>query len=174
MKTITSIIAIMFTAFTGFAQWRVQNTGYPTKHQSSSLIVNSYSTKDFVVVIDNANTYNSNDDYNYKNAAMISSLSGGNHTIEIYQFKENFWGRQKKDVIYSGTIFLKSGFETTISLNRSEQPTITERQVYNDYDDRGSKYEEDRYSKRRQKHHSCNNRYDDCNRRYKRKSWGND
>jgi hypothetical protein len=162
MKTIISIIAIMFTAFTGFAQWRVQNTGYQNNYQSSSLVVNSYSTKDFVVVIDNSNSYNSNDDHNYKNAAIIGSLSGGNHTIEIYQFRENFWGRQKKDVIYSGTIFLKSGYETTISLNRSGEPTITERRVYNnDYDDGGGKYDPVRYEKRKYKHQGCGRRYDD-------------
>ena len=101
-----------------------QNNNY---NQNSSLIINSASQHQITVSVDNYQ-YQSNGNNGDVN---VGQLSSGNHTVIIYEWKKNFWGKSVQQVVYNSSLYLKPGFETTIYINFLNEVNISERQLYN-------------------------------------------
>ena len=139
MKKISTFLVLMMAITSGFAQWkndngkvwgRGNNGDYNNNnnYKSSALIVNAYTANRFTVIIDNGYQLASNG--NTVNAGM---LNPGMHNVEVYQWRTNFWGKQKREVVYSNAIFLKPNIETALSINAYGRVNISERALFNDY-----------------------------------------
>lgn len=79
---------------------------------SSILTISNTSGKPVKLIIDNkdCNDNNSGD-------IVISDIKSGYHNIKV--FRESYqWGSKKRRMIYSGNIYLKSGFHMDITINR--------------------------------------------------------
>ena len=193
MKKIFTLIVLAASITTGFAQWQQypqpgsgpqERQNYPTRNsninQYSSLIVSSAMQQQISVFIDNQqyqnNGNNGNGDNNgnngYGNTVNIRQLNAGYHSIAVYQWKRNFWGKQVREVIYNTSLNLKPGFETTIFINGVGQVNINEQQVYNNnqggYGNNGNGVGHG-YGRKKNKHK--NKHYDDYDddRRYDRR-----
>jgi hypothetical protein len=171
MKKMISFSIALLATLAGFTQWQGNNQGNGQGNygQNSSLIISSFSQKQFSVTIDNYSQYQSNTGYN--NSVTINTLNAGNHTLQVYEMKRGIFGQQRQELIYNSSVYLRPGFETTVSINAFGQATVSERQIYN-----GGTYAGGRgnngngngwgYGHQRQKHrkHGCGN--DDRNGRY--------
>ena len=165
MKKLLSLLFLMGIFVTGFSQWQGgprrqndQQNSYDSR-QSNALVINTDAQKDFTVVIDNGAQYMSNG-----NTVTVNSLYNGSHTITIYERRNNLWGKQKQREIYSSTIYLKPGIETSVYINGYNQVKITERQLYNYNNGNDGDDCDDRKFKKNKKHHGHNNRYDNNDR----------
>ena len=184
MKTMFTFLSLVVITASGFAQWKnngpnnngqyPNNTGqYPNNngqynnYQNSALIVNTYSSNRFTVMIDNNYQYQSD-----RNTVNVGTLNAGNHTVTIYEMKTGFFGKQKQQVVYNANLYFKPNVETTLSINNYGQAGITERQLYNNnnggYDNNGNG-KGNGYGRMKQKHkkNQCDNddrSHNDCNR----------
>lgn len=155
MKKILTLIVLAASVITGYAQGQQNSqpgsqpqvrSDYPPQKgnygQYGSLVVTSATQKQFEVYIDNQqylnNGNNGSSDNNgntgnngYGNTVNIRQLNAGNHTIAIYQWKTNFWGKQVRQEIYNSSLFVKAGFQTNIFINEAGQVNISEQQVNN-------------------------------------------
>lgn len=199
MKKFITLLVLIASITTGFAQWRQssqqrggpqQSSNYPDHKnnysQYGSLVVTSAMQKQIAVYVDNQqyqnNGNNGNGDNNGNtgnngpgNTVSIRQLSAGNHNIAIYQWKTNFWGKQVREEIYNSSINFKPGYETTIFINGLGQVNISEKQVYNNdqqtYGNNGNGVGNG-YGRMKNKHknkHHDKEHDDDDDRRYDRK-----
>lgn len=138
MKKILTTMFLATSITLCFAQWQQSpQTGggpnhYPENsrqqgnyYQNSSLIINTVSQRPLSVSVD-GQQYPGN-----SNTVNIGQLNSGNHRIVVYEEKRNFWGKQVKNIVYNSDVTLRSGYETTISINSFGQANISERQVNN-------------------------------------------
>ncbi len=170
MKNVITSIAVLLCCNFLFSQSQYNKNNY---NHSSSLIINAITTNQFTVVIDNNQTHQSNN-YNYNNSVSIATLQSGYHSIEVYEWKTNFWGKQKKEIIYTGSVILKQGMATTIIINALGQASINEVPIYNNennVNNGNGKYGNKSYRRNKRNHNHCDNDEDDNN-TYKRKSKG--
>ena len=137
MKKMSTLLVLMMMITSGFAQWkndngkgwgRGNNGNYNNNYKSSALIVNAYTSNRFTVVIDNG--YQLASQGNTVNAGI---LNPGMHNVVVYQWRTNFWGKQKREVVYSNSIFLKPNIETALSINAYGRVNISERALYKNY-----------------------------------------
>ena len=81
------------------------------------------------------------------NSITLSYLSEGHHQVKIFRDKKrNAFGFARKQVIYNGSIYLKRGFHTDITVNRFGKVMTDEQRidVNNDlYDDNDDYYDND-------------------------------
>ena len=197
MKKILTLFVLAASLITGYAQGQ-QNPqqgsvpqvrpDYPRNNgnngQYGSLVVTSATQKQFEVYIDNQQyqkneSGNNNDNTGnngYGNSVKIRRLNPGNHSIVIYQWKTNFWGKQVRQDIYNSSLFVKAGFETTIFINETGQVSISEQQVNNSDEggygnngnDVGYGYGRKK-NKHKNKHHGKDDDDDDDDRKFDRK-----
>lgn len=93
-----------------------------------SLVLNTSSiTREYVVNINNRLSYLLNGN---NNLTTLNNLGSGNHYVEVYRIKNNVFGQQRRDLLYSGNIQLKSGFETTVTIDMFDRVNVNDRQVY--------------------------------------------
>jgi hypothetical protein len=147
MKKISTLLVLMMAITSGFAQWKNDNSrpqgngnygSNNNNYKSSVLIVNAYTANRFTVVIDNGYQLASNG--NTVNAGM---LNPGMHNVVVYQWRTNFWGKQKREVVYSNSIFLKPNVETALSINAYGRVNISEKVLYKDYRDNNKRGRDD-------------------------------
>jgi hypothetical protein len=155
-STITFLVVLLMNTLL-FAQGPNNRNDY---NQYGSLIINAMTNKQFTVTIDNNNTYQSNNN-NYNNSVNVGTLTSGYHSIEVYEWKTNIWGKQKKEIIYTGTINLKQNVATTISINAIGQASVNEIQLYNNTNNGNGKDGNNSY--RRNKRNHCDNDGDNNN-----------
>jgi hypothetical protein len=130
MKKIFGLVTIAFTSLAGFAQWQGGPQSRGSYNQPSSLIINTASNRPITVVIDNSQTYQGNSN-GYGNTVNIGSVYAGSHSIVVYEWRSNIFGKQRKEVVYNGNVYLKPGYETTVTVNGFGQANVAERQLYN-------------------------------------------
>lgn len=83
------------------------------------------------------------------NSITLSNISEGTHSIRIYKEKRKtgfgFGNGKRQEMIYAGSVFVKRGFHTDVTVNRFGKVFIDERRIdrnddyYNEEDD----YEDD-------------------------------
>jgi hypothetical protein len=101
-----------------------QNNNY---NQYSSLLINGTQQRQLTVLVDNYQ-YQGNGNNGDIN---VGQLNAGNHTVVIYEWKRNFWGKNVQQVVYNSSLYLKPGFETTVYIDVFGRVDISERQLYN-------------------------------------------
>jgi len=76
------------------------------------------------------------------NSLTVGYLKEGKHDVKIYRdAKKNFMGFARKNYIFNGSVFLKRGFHTDLTINRfgkvmqDEQMIDASDEYYNDQDD---------------------------------------
>lgn len=163
MKKMIGLITLATSAITGFAQWQGGPQNQGGYYQQASLIVNTSSQRQVSVVIDNNQTYQGNNNNGYGNTINIGTLSEGSHSIAVYEWRTNIFGKPRQELIYNSTVYLKSGYETTISVNSYGQANVSERQLYG-YNDNNNGYGNNGngvdwgYGRKKHKHHrKCGN-----------------
>jgi len=149
IKKLLGVMIIMLVCSTTFAQIKVDirpgvgiqvGIGTPQydrydKFGGNSLVIDTRGGRDFTVVVDNGQTYNSNG-----GAIAINSLYNGGHRITIYERTRSFFGGHRQKMVYSGRVFLKPGTETSIFLTGGGQVVMNEKPIFRKYDrgnDRG-------------------------------------
>lgn len=62
------------------------------------------------------------------NSITLSNIAEGSHSVRIYKEKKRngFGAARKADIIYAGTVFVKRGFHTDITVNRFGKVFIDE------------------------------------------------
>jgi hypothetical protein len=165
MKKISTLLVLMMAITSGFAQWKNDNgrargnDNYGSNnnnYKSSVLIVNAYAANRFTVVIDNGYQMQANG-----NTINTGAINPGMHNVVVYQWRNNFWGKQKREVVYSNSIFLKPNIETALSINAYGRVNISERTLYKDYgrdNDRRDR-DDDRRDRRDDDHERGNGRH---------------
>ncbi len=133
MKKLISSIALMAMVAVGFAQIqvRVGNRDYYNRRDNSrpnSLTVDTRGMRDFTVVVDNRQQYQSNG-----GQVTISDLSNGYHRVYVYERSNGMlgFGRHRERTVFNSAVNLKPGVETSLFVNKSGQPEITETAMYN-------------------------------------------
>ncbi|MEQ1552951.1 MAG: hypothetical protein ABL929_02165 [Ferruginibacter sp.] len=137
MKKISTLVLLMGIIFSGYAQWQgngndrsqrnngPNNTGqygnYGTYNQNSALVVNAFTQKQFVVVVDNGYQYKSQG-----NTVNVGTLSMGNHNITIYENNRGVFGRERQRIIYNSILYFKPNTEMSININNYGQVNILE------------------------------------------------
>lgn len=148
MKKISTLLVLVMVITSGFAQWkndngRAQGNGNygsnNNNYKSSVLIVNAYTANRFTVVIDNGYQMQANG-----NTINTGAINPGMHDVAVYQWRTNFWGRPKREVVYSSSIYLKPNIETALSINAYGRVNISERALFNDYGRDGDRGDRDR------------------------------
>ena len=65
-----------------------------------------------------------------ENGIMLNNISEGNHSIRIYKEKKNAYGFTKRqNLLYAGSVFVKRGFHTDITVNRFGKIFVDERRI---------------------------------------------
>jgi hypothetical protein len=124
MKKLTSLALMFITTISAFAQGSFARV--TTNYQNNVLIINSASlNKDYTITIDRNYVYQSNG----TNATVINSLGSGYHQIEITQLKRGVFGKQRREIIYTGSLNMKQGYETSINIGLLGNVNISERQI---------------------------------------------
>lgn len=133
MKKLISSIALMAMVAVGFAQIQVRigSRDYYNRRDNSrpnSLVVDTRGMRDFTVVVDNRQTYQSNG-----GQVTISNLRNGNHSVYVYENRNGVlgMGRHRERTVFNSSVNLKPGVETSLFVNRNGQPEITEHSLYN-------------------------------------------
>jgi hypothetical protein len=126
MKKISGVMAAFLMSTACFAQWQGSNGNNNNTYQGTSLIVSSLGQKQFTVVVDNYTNYQNTG----SNNVYISNLGAGNHQVMIYEYRTNIFGKQRQVLVYNSTVYLRQGYETTISMNAFGQANVSERQIY--------------------------------------------
>jgi hypothetical protein len=168
-STITFLIVLLMNTLL-FGQGPNNRYDY---NQNSSLVINTMTNKQFTVTIDNSSTYQSNNN-NYINNVNVGTLTSGYHSIEVYEWKTNFWGKQKKEIIYTGTINLKQSVETTISINVLGQASIKEVQLYDDTNNGNGKDGNNSYRRNKHHHKNCDNNDNNDKDHFKKRKYKKD
>jgi hypothetical protein len=161
MKRILTFLLVAGISTSSFAQYRTagnseQNSnsnyeknrqydnGQNSNYQNSALVVNASSQNGFTVSVDNGNPINSN-----SNTVRLRTLSAGNHTVTVSEYRSSILGRQVPRNIYNSTINFKAGVETTLNIDNNGQVTITEKQFSgngnNGNNGKGKKYKKNKY-----------------------------
>lgn len=143
MKKILFTVALIVSATAMFAQWQNNGNRGPDNNQynrfaNAALIVNSNGQSRFTVRVDNTQ-YQSNGANRFGNTVNVGSLNAGYHTITVYELRSGFFGKQKQRVLYSSNLYFKPNMETTLSINDYGRVYITERQLFQNGNDRGRK-----------------------------------
>lgn len=143
MKKFTIFLILAGMISTGFAQWKnnngrgqgnnndrnnngqYNNGQNNNNYNSSALVINTASQKNVTVVIDNNLQYQGNG-----SGVNVGALNPGMHNIVVYEMRTNFWGKQKRAVVYSNSLYLKPNVETTVNINPFGQANIDERALY--------------------------------------------
>jgi hypothetical protein len=136
MKTIFTFLSLMTIMTSGFAQGRNDNgrgqgdygrnnNGQYNNYKSSALVVNAYTNSRVTVVVDNNLQYQANG-----NGVDAGILNPGVHNIVVYQWRSNFWGKQKREVLYSSSLCLKPNTETAVNINSFGRVNIIESPLY--------------------------------------------
>jgi hypothetical protein len=153
MKKIFTLLVLMGSITSGFAQWKNDNNRaqgnndrnngqYNTNYKNSALVINAFTRKNITIVIDNNLQYQANG-----NALNLGALNPGMHNIVIYQWRSNFWGKQKREIIYSNALFLKPNVETALTINSYGRVDISERALYSNNNfgyDKDRRHDDDR------------------------------
>jgi hypothetical protein len=67
------------------------------------------------------------------NSITISNLSEGTHNVRIFRMKKKtgngFGFRQKQEIIYATSVFLRKGFHLDITINRFGKALVDERRI---------------------------------------------
>lgn len=120
---------------------RQYDNGQNSNYQNSALVVNASSQNGFTVSVDNGNPINSN-----SNTVRLRTLSSGNHTVTVSEYRSSILGRQVPRVIYNSTINFRAGIETTLNIGNNGQVTITEKQFSgNGNNSKGKKNKKNKY-----------------------------
>ncbi len=175
MKKICTFLSLMAIMTSGFAQWKNDNNRrqndngqynngqynngrYNNNYKSSALVVNAFSKNRIMVVVDNNYQYQANG-----SVLEVGGLQAGMHNIVVYEWRSNFWGKQKREVLYSSALFLKPNVETAISINSFGRVKITENALYqnNQYGNNrnGKHHDDDDRERREDDHKNGNGRY---------------
>lgn len=133
MKKLISSIALMALIATGFAQIQVRigSRDYYNRRDYSrpnSLVVDTRGMRDFTVVVDNRQSYQSSG-----GQVTINNLNNGYHQIYVYENRNGMFGmgHHRERTVFNSAITLKPGVETSLFVERNGQPEITERSIYN-------------------------------------------
>jgi hypothetical protein len=174
MKKIMMMAALALTASVGFAQWQSNedqnwNRNNNNNNQQASLIITTQSQRQVYVTVDNNAVYQNNGNNGYGNSFNVGSLYAGNHSIVVYELRKNIFGKERQEIIYSSSVYLKAGYETTILVNGYGQATTSERVLYNNnnngqYSNNGNGRGYG-YGRKKNKHKQCGNDKDDDRRR---------
>ncbi len=139
-----SLMMIVFAAATiaASAQWQDngrqgQQGQLGNNFQNAALVINTASNRTVYVSIDNNAVYQSNNGNGYGNTITISPIGAGNHQVFVYELRTGFFGKQRKEVLYSANIYLQPGFETSLLINAYGQATVNERAIYPVYNNGG-------------------------------------
>jgi hypothetical protein len=176
MKRITLFLLSFMILSVTFAQWQNSdnNRRYPNNNNygNSALAVQSFNQQQFMVTVDNGYSYQSNGNNNNNNTVYVNNLSAGNHTVTVYQWKRNFFGKQRQEVIYNSNLYFKPGMETMITINNFGQVNIEERQLYQNNDNgnwgnngNGNAWGKKKHKHKKHKHNNCGRDDDDDRRR---------
>lgn len=178
MKKIIGLLLFAISATGAFAQWqgndRQRQQG--NNNQTASLVITTQSQRQVFVSIDNNQVYQNNGSYGA--GINIGSVNPGNHTIVVYEMRNNIFGKQRQEIIYSATLYLKPGFETSLIINGYGQATVTERALYGSYSNGQGGYGNNGngfgngYGRKKHKHNRCDNDRDDDRRRGDRNERG--
>jgi hypothetical protein len=80
------------------------------------------------------------------NSITLSNISEGSHSIRIYKEKvKNNFGFARKELVYAGTVFIRRGFHTDITVNRFGKVFTDERRIQSDDDEWGYTDEDQDY-----------------------------
>lgn len=64
------------------------------------------------------------------NIVVLNNLSQGNHQVTIYrQIRKNVFGFGRRAIVYNGTVYIKRGFHTDITINRFGRALVDERRI---------------------------------------------
>jgi len=157
MKKLVISISLLGFIITGFAQYPVVYTtnsnGYYSR-PGNALVIDTRGQRDFTVIVDNNMKYESSG-----GAVTINSLRNGNHRILVYEKRKGLlgFGKQKERAIYSSTIRLKAGVETSLFVKHDGEAEMSEKSMFGYYNN-NRRYANDNWNDRRYNQTEIRNR----------------
>ena len=117
MKTTSTLLIAIFVSLASFA--------VPAQSKLSITVIGHQNIQ---IMVDN-NRYQGDD-----NSVMINNLQPGHHTIKVYSNRGNqkrsiFGNNNNLKLIYSSTVYVRSGYVTGITIDRSGRAIVDERAI---------------------------------------------
>lgn len=149
-----SIITLLFAGMIGTQSFAAFAPG--------KLNVSFSGNRDIQVVVDN-NRY-----ADYDNSVLISNLSAGYHSVQIYEgkAKKGKWNPKRSDLLYSSSVYVRPAYQVNILINRYGQAQVTEQLIRYNNRDRDDRYGDDRWGNDKRDDRWGNDKRDD--------RWGRD
>jgi len=147
MKKLIISISLLGFVVMGFAQYPVvynSNSNRYYNKPGNALVIDTRGQRDFTVIVDNNTQYQSSG-----GAVTINSLRNGYHKILVYENRKGLLGlgKHKQTTIYSSSVRLKPGVETSLFVNHNGEAQVSERQIYGYYNTNNSgRWEDRRYT----------------------------